>query len=66
MAGDADHKLDFQIHCGPALGAFNQWVAGTALASWRARHVDDLAERLMTATAALLERRFAVMRSGGS
>lgn len=66
MAGDADHKLDFQIHCGPALGAFNQWVAGTALASWRARHVDDLAERLMTATAALLERRFALMRSGGN
>ncbi len=61
MAGDADHKLDFQIHCGPALGAFNQWVAGTELASWRARHVDDLAERLMKATAALLERRFAAM-----
>lgn len=66
MAGDADHKLDFQIHCGPALGAFNQWVAGTELASWRARHVDALAERLMTATAALLERRFALMRSGGN
>lgn len=65
MAGDAEHKLDFQIHCGPALGAFNQWVTGTELASWRARHVDDLAERLMTATAALLERRFAAMRGGG-
>lgn len=63
MAGDAAHKLDFQIHCGPALGAFNQWVAGTEQASWRARHVAAIAERLMTETAGLLERRFAAMQA---
>ena len=62
LRGEADHKLDFQIHCGPALGAFNQWVAGSELVSWRARHVDQLGQYLMDETAALLVRRFAAMQ----
>ncbi|GAB7536571.1 ACP S-malonyltransferase [Burkholderia sp. 3C] len=66
LAGDAAHKVDFQIHCGPALGAFNQWVGGTALDAWRERRVDVLAERLMDETATLLNRRFAAMRSSGA
>ena len=65
LAGDAAHKVDFQIQCGPALGAFNQWVAGTELAPWQARHVDVVADRLMTETAALLRGRFAAMQAPG-
>ncbi len=61
LDGDTTHKVDFQIHCGPALGAFNQWVAGTALESWRNRHVDDIALRLLDATAQVLNQRFAVL-----
>lgn len=61
LAGDVAHKVDFQVHCGPALGALNQWVAGTELADWRSRHVDVLADRLMAETAALLGRRFTAM-----
>ena len=38
---------DYQIHCGPAMGAFNQWVKGSALEGWQNRHVDDVAELLM-------------------
>jgi trans-AT polyketide synthase, acyltransferase and oxidoreductase domains len=57
LRGDPDNKVDYQIHCGPALGAFNQWVQGTPLANWRNRHVDEIAELLMTSTAQLLERR---------
>jgi trans-AT polyketide synthase/acyltransferase/oxidoreductase domain-containing protein len=45
--GYADEAADFQIHCGPALGAFNEWVSGTPLESWRARHVDHVADALM-------------------
>lgn len=56
IQGVAERKVDFQIWCGPALGAFNQWVVDTDLASWRSRHADDLAMRLMTATAEHLER----------
>lgn len=61
LAGDVAHKVDFQIHCGPALGAFNQWVAGDAMASWRQRHADAIAIRLLEETSALLNRRFSAM-----
>ncbi len=58
LRGDPDHKVDYQIHCGPALGAFNQWVKGTALEPWRHRHVDKIAEQLMISAAKLLDERF--------
>ncbi|WP_228182534.1 ACP S-malonyltransferase [Streptomyces anulatus] len=51
MAGSADNRVDFQVHCGPALGAFNQWVKGTRMESWRERHVDEIGTRLMEAAA---------------
>ena len=57
FAGDTANRVDFQVHTGPALGAFNQWVKGTDLASWRKRHVAAIAEKLMTATAELLTER---------
>ena len=31
MKGSAEQQVDYQIHCGSALGAFNQWVKGTPL-----------------------------------
>lgn len=58
LTGSQDQRVDYQVHCGPALGAFNRWVQGTDLQSWRNRHVDVIAERLMHATAALLSERF--------
>jgi trans-AT polyketide synthase/acyltransferase/oxidoreductase domain-containing protein len=64
MNGDEQQKLDYQIHCGPALGAFNRWVKGTALESWRNRHVADIAERLLDATADRLNDRFAQLTGG--
>ena len=54
VTGDEKNRVDFQIHTGPALGAFNQWVKGTELESWRNRHVDLIAEKLMHETAFLL------------
>ncbi|SMF69182.1 trans-AT polyketide synthase, acyltransferase and oxidoreductase domain-containing protein [Tistlia consotensis] len=59
--GDTEQKVDYQIHCGPALGAFNHWVKGSGLEDWRKRHVAEIALRLMEATAALLEERFAAL-----
>lgn len=61
LTGDSAHKLDYQIHCGPALGAFNQWVRGSELESWRNRHVDTIAEKMMQATAELLTSRARAM-----
>jgi trans-AT polyketide synthase/acyltransferase/oxidoreductase domain-containing protein len=58
LRGDPDNKVDYQIHCGPALGAFNQWVKGSALEHWRHRHADEIAEHLMIGAARLLDERF--------
>lgn len=58
LNGREEHKVNFQVHCGPALGAFNQWVKNTALEDWRQRHVDAIAEKIMAATAELFYRRF--------
>lgn len=48
-AGDLSEADNFQIFCGPAMGAFNQWVAGTHYAQWQNRHVHELAALLMNA-----------------
>ena len=49
-------KGDFQIWCGPAIGAFNQWVEGTWLAPADARALGPVVEALFRASAALLRR----------
>lgn len=54
VAGEAERRVDFQVRTGPALGAFNQWVENSEIADWRARHVDDIAQRLMDEAARLL------------
>jgi trans-AT polyketide synthase, acyltransferase and oxidoreductase domains len=53
-AGAAGRQVDYLVYCGPAMGAFNQWVRGTELEPWKARHVDVIAETLLTRTAQLL------------
>ena len=55
FAGDTEHKVNFQIHTGPSLGAFNQWVKGTILENWRNRHADEIGIKLMNETAELLQ-----------
>lgn len=52
LTGDERSKVDFLIHCGPAMGAFNQVVAGTRLEDWRARTVEAIATLLMEDAAA--------------
>jgi trans-AT polyketide synthase, acyltransferase and oxidoreductase domains len=58
MQGVDEEKVNYQVHCGPALGSFNQWVKGTELESWRDRHVGDIGERIMNGAAAVLSSRF--------
>ena len=61
LSGNEQNKLDYQVHCGPALGAFNQWVKGTIYENWRTRHVNQVGEMLMQETAALLSQRMRCM-----
>jgi trans-AT polyketide synthase/acyltransferase/oxidoreductase domain-containing protein len=63
MRGTEDQRVDYQIHCGPAMGAFNQWVKGTEISCWRNRHVADIGTRIMTNTAAVLGKRFQSMQA---
>ncbi|HDR9511996.1 [acyl-carrier-protein] S-malonyltransferase [Burkholderia cepacia] len=51
FSGSADDRVNYQVHTGPALGAFNQWVRGTEWEPWNKRHVDAIAIALMDATA---------------
>ncbi|MEU9252779.1 ACP S-malonyltransferase [Streptomyces sp. NPDC048270] len=64
MHGTPDQQVNYQIHCGPAMGAFNRFVAGTELADWRRRHVDVIADRLMAGAASILtDRTNAILRA---
>jgi PfaD family protein len=51
--GEKDREMDYQIWCGPAMGAFNDWVRGTYLESTQNRHVVDVAMQLLTGAAYL-------------
>ncbi|MFI5310795.1 MAG: PfaD family polyunsaturated fatty acid/polyketide biosynthesis protein [Gemmatimonadales bacterium] len=45
--GVADRRNDYQIWCGPAIGAFNAWTAGTHLADPAQRAVEDIGLNLL-------------------
>lgn len=53
IEGNPDRRLDYQIWCGPAMGAFNHWAQGTYLQSPENRHVADIAQVLMREAAYL-------------
>ncbi|WP_371238074.1 ACP S-malonyltransferase [Streptomyces pimonensis] len=57
VTGDQHSRVDYLVHCGPAMGAFNQVVADTGLHSWRARTVAEIADILMGGAAAHLTAR---------
>ncbi|MEM8891189.1 MAG: PfaD family polyunsaturated fatty acid/polyketide biosynthesis protein [Bacteroidota bacterium] len=52
-AGTPDRKLDYQIWCGPSMGAFNEWVKASYLESYENRKVADVAEQIMQGAAYL-------------
>lgn len=49
--GESDRAADYQIWCGPAMGAFNEWVRGTYLAAVENRRVAWVASELMRGAA---------------
>jgi PfaD family protein len=51
IAGEGSRAADYQIWCGPAMGAFNRWVRGSYLAPLENRHVADIAGQLMRGAA---------------
>jgi trans-AT polyketide synthase/acyltransferase/oxidoreductase domain-containing protein len=61
--GDPSRKMDYQIWCGPSMGAFNSWVKGSYLEDINNRRVVDVAKHIMTGAAFL--NRIMVLRSQG-
>jgi PfaD family protein len=53
LAGDESRKLDYQIWCGPAMGAFNEWARGSFLEAPEARDAVTVAYNLLAGAAAL-------------
>lgn len=51
IEGVAARRMDYQIWCGPAMGAFNAWTAGTFLAAPENRTVTQVANNLMEGAA---------------
>jgi PfaD family protein len=45
--GDATRKIDYQIWCGPAMGAFNHWAGGSFLEKWQHRKTVTVAMNLL-------------------
>lgn len=62
--GDADRRLDYQIWCGPAMGAFNAWVKGSFLEQPENRTVVQVARNLLEGAAYVT--RAAQLRSYGA
>ena len=46
-AGDAARQVDYQIWCGPAMGAFNEWTKGTFLEQPASRRLGEVAMNIL-------------------
>ncbi|MFQ5654549.1 MAG: PfaD family polyunsaturated fatty acid/polyketide biosynthesis protein, partial [Planctomycetota bacterium] len=51
--GEPDRSADYQVWCGPSMGAFNEWVRGSFLEGPRHRRVATVARCLMRGAAIL-------------
>jgi trans-AT polyketide synthase/acyltransferase/oxidoreductase domain-containing protein len=53
IEGEASRQADFQIWCGPAMGAFNSWAQGSFLAEPGQRSVVQVARNLIEGAAVI-------------
>ncbi|MCL6454600.1 MAG: PfaD family polyunsaturated fatty acid/polyketide biosynthesis protein [Alicyclobacillus sp.] len=51
IRGQRDRQMDYQIWCGPAMGAFNEWVQGSFLEDVQRRSVVQMALNLLEGAA---------------
>jgi PfaD family protein len=51
--GEQGREMDYQIWCGPSMGAFNDWVRGTHLEQPENRHAVDVAQHILVGAAYL-------------
>jgi PfaD family protein len=63
IKGDPKRKMDYQIWCGPAIGAFNQWVKGSFLESHANRKTAEVALNLLFG--ACISTRVSILKAQG-
>ena len=61
--GEPGREMDYQVWCGPAMGAFNEWVRDSALDPWENRRVVTVAHNMLHGAAVIT--RAAALRSQG-
>ena len=61
--GKSDRQVDYQVWCGPAMGAFNEWVKGSSLEKAENRNVVEVALNLIYGAALVL--RIILLRQQG-
>jgi trans-AT polyketide synthase/acyltransferase/oxidoreductase domain-containing protein len=61
-SGEKGREMDYQVWCGPAMGAFNQWTRGTYLAEPANRRVVDVALQLLSGCAYLYRLRMLALQ----
>lgn len=54
IVGDKDRAVDYQIWCGAAMGAFNEWVKGTFMEPIENRSVVQIARNLLEGAAKIV------------
>jgi hypothetical protein len=62
-AGEPSRQVDYQIWCGPAMGAFNEWTKGSFLENPASRDVTTIAMNLLYGAAVVT--RVNTLRSQG-
>lgn len=63
VTGDPTRKMDYQVWCGPAIGAFNEWARGSFLEKPENRQVAVVAMNLLLGAA--VETRLGWLRNQG-
>jgi trans-AT polyketide synthase/acyltransferase/oxidoreductase domain-containing protein len=63
-AGEPTRKVDYQVWCGPAMGAFNEWARGSFLEQPKNRRVVTLARNLLYGACVL--NRLLILRCQGA
>jgi hypothetical protein len=63
-AGEPTRKVDYQVWCGPAMGAFNEWARGSFLEKASNRRIVTVARNLLHGACVLT--RLHVLRCQGA
>jgi trans-AT polyketide synthase/acyltransferase/oxidoreductase domain-containing protein len=52
--GESSRRMDYQVWCGPAMGAFNEWVSGSSLEAPENRRVVNVVMNILFGAAVLI------------